>query len=108
MDYEIGKRIKELRERNHLTRESFAEKIGISSKYIYEIEKCGKNFSVDILLRMVKILSVSCDYIMKGNDEFNDVFNTYCIEETKKNNQEQKIKLKEIIITLMKIYQDIP
>lgn len=66
---EIGGRIRELREIQGYTREGFAEKIDVSVKFMYEIE-CGKKcFSVHTLGQMSKALSVSCDYIMFGEEK---------------------------------------
>ena len=69
LDSQIGERIRELREIQHYTREYFAEKIDISSKFLYEIETGKKGFSVNILKRMSEVLSVSCDYILLGEDK---------------------------------------
>ena len=63
---EVGHRIRFLREANQYTRDSFAEKIEVSSKFLYEMETGKKRFSVDILYRISKLLGVSCDYIMYG------------------------------------------
>jgi transcriptional regulator with XRE-family HTH domain len=65
---EVGARIRELREIQNYTREGLAEKIDISSKFLYEIEMGKKGFSADILCRISTALSVSCDYIMLGDD----------------------------------------
>ena len=65
---QVGERIRELREVQHFTREAFAEKIDISAKFLYEIEVGKKNFSAETLCRMSKALSVSCDYIMLGEE----------------------------------------
>ena len=62
---EVGARIRELREIQNYTREGLAEKVDISAKFLYEIEMGKKGFSADTLCR---ILSVSCDYIMLGED----------------------------------------
>lgn len=67
-DIHIGTRIRELREIHNYTRETFAEKIEISSKFLYEIETGKKGFSADILCRISQALSVSCDYIMFGEE----------------------------------------
>lgn len=64
----IGGRIRELREVQNYTREAFAEKVDISAKFLYEIETGKKGFSADTLCRISKALSVSCDYIMLGED----------------------------------------
>ena len=67
-DIHIGTRIRELREIQNYTREAFAEKIEISSKFLYEIETGKKGFSADTLCRISQALSVSCDYIMFGEE----------------------------------------
>ena len=70
-DIHVGERIRELRETQNYTREAFAEKAGISAKFLYEIEIGKKGFSADTLSRIAKALSVSCDYIMFGEKEEN-------------------------------------
>lgn len=64
---EIGGRIKYLREENNYTRDELAEKIGISAKFLYEIETGKKRFSAETLVKIAQAVSVSCDYIMLGN-----------------------------------------
>lgn len=66
---QVGERIRELREMQNYTREAFAEKVDISVKFLYEIEMGKKGFSADTLCRISKALSVSCDYIMYGEEE---------------------------------------
>lgn len=66
---EVGKRIRELRELHNYTRESLAEKAEISPKFLYEIEAGKKGFSADTLCRLSQALSVSCDYIMFGEEK---------------------------------------
>ncbi len=70
-DIRIGERIRELREIQNFTREAFAEKVEISSKFLYEIETGKKGFSADTLSRISRALSVSCDYIMFGENTEN-------------------------------------
>ena len=52
---------------NHYTRETFAEIVGISSKFLYEIETGKKGFSANTLYNIATTLGVSCDYIITGN-----------------------------------------
>lgn len=66
---EVGERIRELRESQNYTREGLAEKVDISAKFLYEIEVGKKGFSADTLCRMSQALSVSCDYIMYGEEK---------------------------------------
>lgn len=69
LDIEIGNRIQEKRKIKHYTRDALANKVGISSKFLYEIETGKKNFSADILRRLARELDVSCDYILLGEKE---------------------------------------
>jgi len=68
MEKEVGQRIRELREVQCYTREALAEKADITAKFLYEIEVRQKGFSADTLYKVAKALSVSCDYIMTGED----------------------------------------
>lgn len=63
---EAGVRIKELRKERGYSREQLAEMCEISSKFLYEIEKGKKGFSVHTLVRISKSLEVNCDYIIYG------------------------------------------
>lgn len=65
---EVGARIRELREQHNYTREALAEKTEISAKFLYEIEMGKKGFSAEILCKISRALSVSCDYIMLGEE----------------------------------------
>ena len=73
LDREVGARIKYLREANSYTRDAFADKIGISAKFLYEIETGKKGFSANTLLKISQALSVSSDYILCGHDRENKV-----------------------------------
>ncbi|MBP3469278.1 MAG: helix-turn-helix transcriptional regulator [Lachnospiraceae bacterium] len=63
---EIGERIAKLRVEKRFSREALARNIGISTKFLYEIESGKKNFSVWILYKISQLLSVSCDYLITG------------------------------------------
>lgn len=63
-----GERIRELRELSRYTREEFAEMVEISPKFLYEIETGKKGFSADTLYRIANAFSVSCEYILSGNE----------------------------------------
>lgn len=54
----LGKRIKELRNRQGLSQEQLAERVGISGKYLGEIERGQTNCSVDIIGRISKALNL--------------------------------------------------
>ena len=58
---EIGARIRELRKIKHYSREVLAEKIDISTKFLYEIEAGKKGFSAETLSRLSTPMSVTSD-----------------------------------------------
>ena len=63
----VGYRVRTLRTERHLSREEFAVMIDISSKYVYEIEKGTKNFSIGILFRICKALGIPSSVILDEN-----------------------------------------
>ena len=91
---QIGKRIRELREIQEETRETFAEKVGISSKFLYEIETGKKGFSADTLCNISKALSVSCDYVMLGEESvYPNSEKIICFLETLRPSQRSQIRI---------------
>lgn len=68
MKKEIGKRIQKLRQDMDMTKEAFAEKIGISGQYLGLIEH-GRNYlSVEKLKVLCDFTHTSADYILFGKD----------------------------------------
>lgn len=69
MDVEnIGMRIKKCRRSTHLTQEKLAELLDLSPHYIYEIERGSKTISLNVLEKLSKILNISTDYIIFGEE----------------------------------------
>ena len=68
--YEVARRIKRLRTERGYSREEFASMIGVTSKFMYEVETFRKGFSVYRLVDIAKALEVSCDYVMTGEDPY--------------------------------------
>lgn len=65
----MGERIREYRERLNYTREEFAEKLDISPRFVTSIECGKKGMSIDTLIKICELLSVSADYIIWGKGE---------------------------------------
>ena len=64
---DIGTRIRREREKLGLSREKFAEIVGLSTYYIGQIERGDRNMSLETLFRISESLNVSTDYILKGD-----------------------------------------
>lgn len=121
----IGSRIRALRERFGLSREKFAEIVGLSSYYIGQIERGDRTMSLETLIKISTSLNVSNDFILKGLtycSKTNIAMNT--IEENYKDELDDEIKeilsllsgaskedivlVKEIIkLILPRIYRDL-
>ncbi len=74
----IGTRIRNRRERLGLSRESFAELVGLSTYYIGQIERDERNMSIETIVKISDVLNVSIDYILKGYVKYME--NTYLME----------------------------
>lgn len=92
-DTNVGVRIRKLRESKKLSREILAEKIDISPKFLYEIETGKKGFSAETLCRIAQELSVSCDYIMLGEEpEHRNMEKMVCVLEKIEPKQMRKMQ----------------
>lgn len=65
----VGKRICEIRNMRGFSRNEVAKMSGISSKFLYEIEKGKKGFSIINLQHLCMVLQVSPEYILNGKKE---------------------------------------
>lgn len=65
---EMGARIRRQREFLNLTREELAGDLGVSSKFVADIEYGEKGLSLKRLYTLTQILQVSADYILAGAD----------------------------------------
>lgn len=65
----IGKRIRKRRELLGLSREELAGRLGVTAKFIGDLEYGEKGISTKNLYRMKHILGVSADYLLEGLPE---------------------------------------
>lgn len=69
VDYtEVGKRIKNERLKNGISREKFAELTKLSSTYISQIELGQRHASLPSTIKIASVLNVSLDYLIYGDD----------------------------------------
>ncbi len=98
LNVQIGERIKELRMLNKYTREDLANKVGISVKFLYNIEQGKQGFSSETLLALSEVFHVKCDYILKGSTE--SAYSNELLEVIDMFDESQ-------MITLVKVLKDI-
>lgn len=81
MDWEaIGGRIRTQREQFGYTRETFAEKLGITPKFCADIELGNKGMSVQTLCNISSILKLSTDYILFGSTQQEHAFSSLLLQ----------------------------
>lgn len=105
LKHEMGKRLEKVREGRGMTREEVAEKAGISTKFLYEVERGKKGISAQTLLRLSKTLSVSCDYLLVGEETM--VVQSSGNDNNKKQfNRRQKELVEEIVRLIYEINEN--
>ena len=67
----VGRRIRNYREELGLTREAFAEQVGISPQFLSEIEHAKKGISVETLHKICTAFQVSSDFFVFGKPNMN-------------------------------------
>lgn len=62
----IGQRIRTDREKFELSRDEFAEIIGLSTYYVGQLERGERQMSLPVLVKIANCLHVSLDYLVWG------------------------------------------
>lgn len=65
----VGDRIKKVREAKGWTQEKLADESKVSRGFLSDVEKRGKNISLDLLLRIANALGASVGYLATGEGE---------------------------------------
>ncbi|HHW03113.1 MAG TPA: helix-turn-helix transcriptional regulator [Thermoanaerobacterales bacterium] len=63
---DIGKKIRQIRQKQNLTQEELGEKANLHYSYIGQMERGDKIPSLKTLNKIAKALNVSLDYILEG------------------------------------------
>lgn len=64
---ELSKKLRMLRDRQHLTQAETAKKMNVSGKTIWDYENGRSTPPIDVILAFAKLYHVSTDYLL-GND----------------------------------------
>jgi len=90
----VGKRIKIVRQRSGLTQDQLAEQVGLSPKYISGIERGVENPTMDILIRLAKMLGVEpYDLFLFGESEESEKALRKGIEKMVREADQEKLQL---------------
>jgi transcriptional regulator with XRE-family HTH domain len=64
----VGERIKKRRTELGWTQDQLAQKAGISKSFLSDLENAKRSVSADNLLDIARVLNLSLDYLMKGEE----------------------------------------
>ena len=65
---EVGARLKELREQNHLTKEYVTSEIGVTRSAYDKYENGSRPLPLDVCAKLSDMLNVSIDYLYQGDE----------------------------------------
>lgn len=100
MDYKrLGKRIREERQRLHLTQAELAEAVDISDTYMGAIERGERSLTLDTLVRLVNRLGVTVDYML--SDSVSDT-DSNIMEQFKQITDNQPLERKQLAIKVLR------
>lgn len=68
----MGRRIRTQREAIHMSKVELAAKLGITNKFVADIEYGDKGVSIHTLYKMTQALNLSADYILRGDPAIED------------------------------------
>lgn len=68
----VGGRIRELRTKQGITQEKLAERAGISTRHISDVECGRRNLGVDSLSKIASALSVTTEHLLRGQTQGNE------------------------------------
>ena len=63
----MGDRIREARKKNGLTQEQLSERLEVSVEFVSKIERGLNMPSMQIFIKLVEILNVSADYLLRDS-----------------------------------------
>ena len=73
LDFEIGLRVKEVREKMKMTQEEFSVQLNVSAQYISDVERGVAGLSILVAADIHKYYCISSDWLLTGDTEKNDI-----------------------------------
>ena len=101
----MGDRIREARKKQNLTQEQLAEKLDVTVVYISQIERGLKLPSLPIFVKIVEILNVSADYLLRDFVSTRNLYGDNLYErKISRLNPKQRVALEALIDTYLEYH----
>ena len=98
----MGDRIREARKQQGLTQEQLAEKVDITLEYISQIERGLKTPSMQVFIKLVEVLDVSADYLLRDSVSTGKLFGDNAIgRKIERLSPKQRVALEALIDTFI-------
>jgi transcriptional regulator with XRE-family HTH domain len=87
----IGQRIREERQKFELSREEFAEIIGLSDYYVGQLERGERQMSLPVLVKIANCLHLTLDYLIFGKTTYDGYYSydSYYVLDSPNNNMHE-------------------
>ncbi len=96
----LGDRIREVRKKQKLTQEQLAERLDISVEFVGQIERNLKMPSIQVFVKLVEVLNVSADYLLRDSVSTGQLFGENAIgHKIEQLTPKQRIALEALIDT---------
>ena len=96
----IGDRIREARKKQKLTQDQLAERLDISVEFVGQIERGLKLPSMQVFIKLIEVLQVSADYLLRDFVSTGRLFGDNAIgRKIEKLKPKQRIALEALIDT---------
>ena len=98
--YTMGDRIREARKHQGLTQDQLAERLDISVQFVGQIERGLKLPSMQVFIKLIEVLNVSADYLLRDAVSSGRLFGENAIgRKIDKLKPKQRIALEALIDT---------
>lgn len=100
--WKIGPRIKRLRKERNMTAEDLGLELGVSTSHISQIEQGCRKMSVDLLYRLMEVLSVDANTLLAVSECGNVGVEISVDEELSELPKEQQAYFKSIFLQMIR------
>ena len=102
----MGDRIKETRKKRGLTQEQLAERLGVSVEFVGQIERGLKMPSMQVFVKLVEVLNVSADYLLRDSISTGQLFGDNALgSKIEQLSRKERIALEAIIDTYLQYHK---
>lgn len=96
----MGDRIREVRKKQGLTQDQLAERLDVSVEFVGQIERAQKLPSMQVFIKLIEVLNVSADYLLRDSVSTGQLFGDNAIgRKLEKLKPKQRIALEALIDT---------